>query len=253
MLGLGVSLTRAAIDGARFDPRTLFADGVAGGLYDPSDLASMAATSDGTVAATIDAPVGLIRDQSPRGNHLMQTAAAARPVLRRDSDGRHYLEFDGESAFLAAAAADFAFVQAFALATAARFTGGAPFTALAGTYAAGSGWDIGLQAGVPRVSARGTATLDTGFAGFPDLTGADARLFVEVSREAITRSVDGARLTTTGDWIPVTADTPFTLGQRGNDGSSRFKGRIYGMVVLGRAVTAAERGLIEAWLGERRG
>lgn len=252
MLGLSLSLPRAAIARARFDPLSLFADGSAGGIYDPSDLASIAAASDGAAPAAIDGPVGLIRDTSPRGNALAQATDAARPILRRDVGGRTWLDFDG-SGFLASASADFAFTDAFVVAAALRFAGSAAFAAFAGTYAVGSGWDIGVQGGVPRAAARGAATIDTGVAGFADMTGADATLVVEVSRGAITRSIDGARVTTAGTWTPATTQTPFALGQRGNDGSSRFVGRVYGLIVLGRAATAAERGLIEAWLAERYG
>jgi hypothetical protein len=51
--------------------------------------------SAGTVAAALDTPVGRINDKSGRGNHAMQSAAGSRPVLRSDSGGRLYLEFDG--------------------------------------------------------------------------------------------------------------------------------------------------------------
>ena len=250
MPGLGLDL--ASLGGRRvFSPAALFRAGEIGLWYDPSDLASVFQDAAGAVAGAVDAPVGLIRDKSGRGNDLAQTVAAARPMLRRDGNGRSYLEFDGGGAFVTAAAASFAFTQAFALALAMRFEGGASFTALAGTYAVSAGWDVGLQGGVPRATARGSATIDTGLAGFPDMTGADATLFVEMSRDAITRSVDGVRVTTAGTWTPASGQAAFALGQRGNDSSSRFKGRVYRLIVLGRAMTIAERGLMAAWLGER--
>lgn len=49
----------------------------------------------GTVAATADGdPVGRVDDLSTNGRHLLQSTAAARPVLRT-SAGKYWLEFDG--------------------------------------------------------------------------------------------------------------------------------------------------------------
>lgn len=49
----------------------------------------------GTVAATADGdPVGRVDDLSGAGRHLLQSTAAARPVLRI-SAGKYWLEFDG--------------------------------------------------------------------------------------------------------------------------------------------------------------
>lgn len=91
MFGLGLALRQRG----RFSPRMLFAKGEAGAWYDPSDLASMFQDSAGNVAAALDVPVGRINDKSGRGNHAVQAVAAARPMLRADSAGRLYLEFDG--------------------------------------------------------------------------------------------------------------------------------------------------------------
>lgn len=92
MIGVGLSL------GARsrpFDLASLFPPGVAAIWIDPSDLATMSQDIAGTVPAAVDAPVGRIADKSGRGNHATQATAAARPMLRREADGRYALEFDG--------------------------------------------------------------------------------------------------------------------------------------------------------------
>lgn len=86
-----------------FSPRSLFADGAAGAWYDPADLASLSLNSDGTGAAVTGSPVGRMQDKSGRGNHAVQAVAALCPILRQDSGGRHYLEFDGTDDWIEAA------------------------------------------------------------------------------------------------------------------------------------------------------
>lgn len=93
MLGFGLWPGRRRR--ARFSPLTLFAAGEQGAWFDPSDLATMFQDTAETVPAAVGAPVARIRDKSGRGNHAGQATAAARPILRMDGGGRHYLEFDG--------------------------------------------------------------------------------------------------------------------------------------------------------------
>jgi hypothetical protein len=90
----------AALFGARWSPRRLFGASDKGFWFDPSDMASMFQNSAGTVAASVDAPVGRILDKSGNGNHASQATASAQPMLRRDSAGRLYLDFDGVDDFL---------------------------------------------------------------------------------------------------------------------------------------------------------
>lgn len=93
MFGLGFRL--GARVRRRFSPRALFANGELGAWFDPSDLSTMFQDVAATIPAAVGAPVGRIDDRSGRGNHAGQPAAAARPVLRQDGQGRYYLEFDG--------------------------------------------------------------------------------------------------------------------------------------------------------------
>ena len=97
MLGLGFGLGLGARPRAAVwtGPASLFAAGEKGAWYDVSDLSSMFQDAAGTVAAAVNAPVGRLSDKSGRGNHAVQASASARPMLRVDGGGRHYLEFDG--------------------------------------------------------------------------------------------------------------------------------------------------------------
>jgi hypothetical protein len=87
------SMTVQAVD---YSPLSLFQAGEQGVWFDPSDFSTMFQDSAGTTPVTaVGQAVGRILDKSGRGNHATQATAAARPVLRQDSSGRYYLEFDG--------------------------------------------------------------------------------------------------------------------------------------------------------------
>lgn len=95
MLDVQLEQASPAMLGLPFDPAALFAEGEAGAYYDPSDLSTMSQNFDGTGAAALGLPVGRIADKSGNGHHATQPAAVARPILRQDSGGLYYLEFDG--------------------------------------------------------------------------------------------------------------------------------------------------------------
>ena len=85
----------------------MFASGEQGVWYDPSNLSSMFQDSAGTIPVTaVGQPVGRILDQSGRGNHATQAAAASRPLLQQDAGGRYYLNFDGVDDSLISASID---------------------------------------------------------------------------------------------------------------------------------------------------
>ena len=62
-----------------FDPASLFAGGIAGAWYDPSDIDTLFQDSAGTTPVTASGqPVGLMLDKSGNGNHATQATAARR-------------------------------------------------------------------------------------------------------------------------------------------------------------------------------
>jgi hypothetical protein len=64
-----------------FSPASLFAGGIAGAWYGPSDLSTLFQDSAGTTpVTTAGQPVGLMLDNSGNGNHATQATAAARPT-----------------------------------------------------------------------------------------------------------------------------------------------------------------------------
>ena len=78
-----------------WSPGQLFGPAVPGGWYDPSDPTSVFADISGTQVAAIGESVARLNDKSGNGLHAIQTISAARPILRKDSSGRRYLDFDG--------------------------------------------------------------------------------------------------------------------------------------------------------------
>jgi hypothetical protein len=66
-----------------FTPADLFAGGIAGAWYGPSDLSTLFQDSAGTTpVTTAGQPVGLMLDNSGNGNHATQATAAARPTYQ---------------------------------------------------------------------------------------------------------------------------------------------------------------------------
>lgn len=87
-LGLGLlastSLATGNVGSVPFTPASLFASGAPGFLLDATlaDLSSLFQDSAGTIPVTaVEQPVGRVLDTSGRGNHFVQSTAAARPVL----------------------------------------------------------------------------------------------------------------------------------------------------------------------------
>lgn len=81
-----------------------------GALYDIQDLTTLCQTYNGTSGnVAVGDPVGRVDDKSGNGNDAEQQTSASRPVLRQDSNGNYYLEFDGVDDFLTIPGSDSAF------------------------------------------------------------------------------------------------------------------------------------------------
>jgi len=89
------SVSETAQDGV-FTPADLFTGSETGVFYDVSDLSSMNTEPDqsGSVPAVGDV-VRFIADKSGNGNDATTPNFAHSPVLRQDANSRYYLEFDG--------------------------------------------------------------------------------------------------------------------------------------------------------------
>lgn len=229
-----------------FTPRQLFARGEQGAWYDPSDLATLFQDSGGTIAAAVDAPVGRINDKSGRGNHAIQAAAGARPMLRRDGGGRHYLEGDGVDDWLRA---QFAIAQPWDRVSAIRqiswtdfdraFGSAAPAAVFAGLLRqAGAAPQIGIASGVAG-PVTGALVLGVNAVVTERHHGAASRLAINqgsyVTGDAGTALPGG--ITLFSDHVP------------GNFGHYR----LYGVCMVGRALSEAEIQRTRRFMAARAG
>ncbi|MFN3945185.1 MAG: hypothetical protein ACK4K7_09670 [Allosphingosinicella sp.] len=229
--------------GGGFSPAALFAGGAQGAWYDPADAASMFQDSGGTVAAAVGSPVGMIRDKSGRGNHAVQATASARPILRQDGGGRLYLEFDGADDRLVAA---FALPQPFDRVSAVRQAAWTSGRVLFGN----NGSDAGV---LYQTSAAPRLYLFSGAA-----TPFSAGLPVDVNG-VVTERFDGAASRIAVNKAAFAVGNSGSAGVAGvslggrSAGTSGAQMRLYGMLMIGRALSDAETGRLRAFMAARAG
>ena len=85
--GLRLPRLGAMMQSGVFSPASLFAGGIAGAWYGPSDLSTLFQDSAGTTpVTTAGQPVGLMLDNSGNSNHATQATAAARPTYQTSPD-----------------------------------------------------------------------------------------------------------------------------------------------------------------------
>ena len=251
MPGLGADL-KLRQRPAAFDPGALFAGGAQGIWIDPSDTASLFQDSAGTIPAGVGDPIGRIEDRSGRGNHATQSAAASRPILRRDAIGSLYLEFDGIDDFLlhpfGIGAGD------VTLSAAAQRTGGSDIQGLFSATPAATRVQVGLWA-IAVAPSWGTFAAGTWrSAGFDAST---RSLLSAVGRAA----PDTHRLLTNGGnaaeiagSYPGDADDRRAIGREySSRATGHFTGRLYGLLGIGRALGEAELRQLIAWQAARAG
>ena len=115
MYSLGVNKL-GVTNSTGFDPANLFADGVNGVWFDPSDLSTLFQNSDGTGAPAVGQPVGYMADKSGNGHNATQPTSTKRPTLRT-ANGLYYLEFDGADDCLKTTFIDFTGTDAMSVFT----------------------------------------------------------------------------------------------------------------------------------------
>lgn len=250
----------------------LFATGDTGAWFDISDRSSLFQDAAGTIPVVAAGdPVGLVLDKTGRGQNLAQPVAANRPLYQIDPEGRPYLELNGTSHFM--------------VGTMASALSSGDLTILAGFLATGPETSFGMVIfmgnssgpstngdGVPHLgrqwlsskfgqhdawrSANGL-TVDLGAEAL------DAPWVASLTRAGGTNGQNGQltlRLNTSltasalQSWQSDTT-AQFTLGTQDTDFSSvgGWRGRIYGVAILGRAAGEAELMSAEAEMARRTG
>jgi hypothetical protein len=243
--------------GSAFSPLSLYAGGVVGAWYDPSDLSTMFQNSNGTTAVAVGDPVGYIADKSGNGKHATQATAAARPILRQDAGGRYYLEFDGSNDGLATAAINFTATDKMTVIAGIQFSDAAGFDGvweIASSASPGSAWLYSSTQTI-EVKTRGATGIATGLfassvtaaanavytAGY-DLAGANVAACTTLRRNGAAIANTGAASTAGGGNF---ANGAITIGY---GVTVRLTGRIYGLIFRGAASTAAEIANGETWM-----
>lgn len=247
-----------------FTPQSLFTSGVNGAWYDPSDFSTMFQDAAGTTPVTaVGQPVGRILDKSGRGNHAYNPSgnSANYPVLQQDGTGRYYLAFNGVNQWLRSIGSidltygDKIFVAAGTrkLSDAAR---GMPVEFGDGSINTRQ-FQINAPSGATndyRFTSSGSASVNTTATGYTapitnvisgigDISGPKAVLRVNAAQAAISTASQG-----TGNY----GNYPLYIGARGG-ASLFFNGRLYGLVVAGKAASAGEIASTEAWLNQKTG
>jgi hypothetical protein len=245
--------------GSAFSPLSLFAGGVVGAWYDPSDLSTMFQNSNGTTAVAVGDPVGYIADKSGNGKHATQATAAARPFLRQDAGGRYYLEFNGAAYNLSTSAIDFSATDKMTVIAGANAPTAtvAIFLELTANAVNNNGGfnisDNDALGGLSTYRTRGTVSAGGGnlAAPAPDLlvgtwqfdnaAAQASQAIVRINGATVTDTAVGT--TTAGNY----ANAVLYIGSRAG-GSVFFNGHLYGLIVAGATKTAAEIANGEAWM-----
>jgi len=259
MPGLGLDLASLGVRRRAFSPAALFAAGEIGLWYDPSDLASVFQDAVGAVPGVIDAPVGLVRDKSGRGNHATQPNDAQRPVLRQTADGRSYLDFDGVDDCLGfgALTSGAGWTLAAACEADALVTTSKPYDASApvvGGWQGGNVQDVSIGLRDDGASSALSLYAEDGSVGEELRAGA-----VTVGSAYVVTGESGAGGTRArlngGDWaIGSGSRDDLRIEGVGRFGGSRWlDGRIYALVAIGRALGDAEADGLARWIAGKAG
>ena len=261
-LGLSLGLTGQGWRSSGWTPASLFAGGEEGGWYDPSDLTTVWQDSAGTVPGAVDSPVGRLEDKSGNGNHLTQSTADARPILRQ-SGSLFYLERDGIDDALFSAT-NFTLQAGWTLAAAGSFVAGsntATASLVALEVSSTDYFILGFRQSIAeaRASVRGSganpavtiSTAQGGSNSFP--ADSPAVLVSRFQPLSYDLRANGTNL-----------DTKATTWDEQALGSARFgfgranvatvvSARLYAAVCLQRIPSAAELDKLEAWLAGKVG
>lgn len=250
--GFGI---RSPFGGRRWHPRALFASGAPGALYLPSP-ATCFQDAAGTTPAGDGDPVGYVADLSGNGNPATQPTSAQRPTLWQDAGGTWHLDFDGVDDWMdtgvtavAGKADRFAAVAGDFIPTTR------PYNHLlhSGSQATGGSW--GLVTRVAGVDGLGNHYWGSGYNSGIAITGADV---FSVNLAGEVETYRSARTDTAVDHaLPAEVSTGTTYGfklmSRISSPAEFGKGKLFGAVILGRAVTATERARLETYLANISG
>lgn len=236
-------------------------------LYDHKDITSFFSDSAMTTQATVNGPVGAVRDSSGNGRHRRQTDNAKRPTLRQ-SGSLYYIEYNGTSHFLVTDAIDLTGTNVLSLCFGLRkITGNNNAVAVESSTAAtttngtirisANGGSIeNWQAAIRGTTSQGQFTTSTIAGSSTNVVSVIGELIVAanlvdqlgVRVDGVARTVVGAGTTGGVNY----GNHAFYFGARAGT-SLFFSGRDYGGALYAIEATGADLTAIEAFVADRTG
>ena len=266
IINAGYSSGLSMLPLAPISPAVLFATGERGAWYDPSDLSTLFQDAAGTTPVTaIGQSVGKVLDKSGNTNHATQATAGNRPILRQDSLGFNYLDFNGSSSFLATASAQFSAADKLSVFSATTQNNGSISIILELSQNVNS--NTGTFYLVSSEASAGDLSFRNRGNGPNQIGGASAGAVTPITR-VVSQSLDIAGTTIASEIAvrinqspetllnpPISTDSgtgnygayPLYIGARAGT-SLFFNGRIYGLIIRGVSSSAGQINLAEQWL-----
>ena len=247
----------------------LFAAGEQGAWYDPSDLSTLFQDSLGATPVTdIGQPVGMMKDKSGNGRHMIQATATNKPILRFDSNSRYYLEFDGGDDFFTCASFDMsASENATIFAAAAKdddTTAGVVFESSPNISSNDYSFSLTLPATAAGANAsfgsRGTVAR---FSTKPSLlSGATPYILIGIADLAVgANGLAEIRVNDLSAVVNTASQSPAANAKFGNytayigknSGGAPFDGRLYALIVRGGVTTEGDIAIVKAYIKDKGG
>lgn len=226
-----------------FSPAELFTPDTLGAFLNISDIDTLWSDDAGTVAAGVGDRVALIMDQSGNGCHAYQTDPSRRPYLRRDAAGALYLEANAFNWMYLGNTASQTSLGTFALVIAQRALNSS--TVAVGKPHAASHSDPFFRWAFwrtdSRIECRVNGTPYTSGAGW----GTTDKVLVLDTAAGVLKVQGGS-----GAFPAQTITYPNAVQARlfaNSSGGELFSGRLYSLVMVGRALAESEREQLEQW------
>lgn len=227
----------------------LFAGGKQGVWYDPSDLSTLFQDAAGTVPVTANGdPDGRMLDKSGNGNHMSQSISASRPAYTKDGN-LDSLYFDGVDDMLVATLArnmsESGELYVFAAFKGTPDADEGILAELGYNYMSYGGFYLVSRATYSAFSGRG--------ARIGDSTD-EVNQYVASTANILTATINVNKITpakarvNNGEWVnSITTDFGGGVMSKDNlhvgnrlDGLLPFKGHLYGLIIVGGAMTEQE-------------
>ena len=243
-----------------FTPASLFAGGIAGAWYGPSDLSTLFQDSAGTTPVTAAGqPVGLMLDKSGNDNHAAQAISAKRPTYTEGS-GLSWLAFDGVDDAMATGAIDYTVTDKVSIFTGTQKDDNSTrmVAELSASVIGNNGSFFMLTSSTYASTARGDANLSSNQRTDKNtVSGANTSVITALSDIPADSTIIGRNGSQEGEATGDKGGGNFgnhvlNIGSRGN--SSLFlNGKLYGLIIPGKLASAGEIASTEAYMASKTG